>query len=189
MIDEYELGDRLKAQLESNRQVIWDQVRVQRARRRVAAATLKERTETLLPGYEEAIRESRPDLVSGLADIERARDRLQVTEEQVLHAVEDLQRARQKDQAAADIRRNQARVQRVEEAIQRAESALANPEKAGKPGSRNRIFRLLRRTKPNQSELDSSQGPAAKVNAELDRKIDDARRSLRDIRTGSAGWI
>ena len=185
IIDEYELTERLPQNIQAERRAIWGQVRAQRSRWRAAVETLKQVSDAVLPEYEEAIRKSRPDLVAGQADLERARAGLQVREAQVQKAAEDLQLARQRDQAALESRRHRAMVERVEESIRLAEEAIANPGKAASvPAGHKGLYGLLRKARKPGSPPGKNAQPdsAAKSGDELAQRYYDARRSLNDIR-------
>ena len=179
-IVEYQIMDGLTAHLQNSRDAIWRQVAVQRLRVRDTMQRQETVLNDILPAAEESIRQSRPDLVKGEADLDRAVAELNAGAQAVQRKLDTIRGLREQEESQRERARYAAMVHDVEQAIDRLDVLLETgseaPEVPAEPGhSRIRsprwISRLPGSAKPGPEPGQESMAKPA-TDAELGRQYE-----------------
>lgn len=190
-VTEYQVEADLTAHLVSSRGAIWGQVAVQRLRVRDTRQQYETILNEIRPAAEESIRQSRPDLVKGEADLNRALDELSAGAQAVEMKLDSIRVQRQLEESQRARTRVTAMVHEVEQAIDQLDGLLDKGPEAPRPAaSRRGRFRirsprwLPRRAGPARSgRKPAGKAPAEPAtSAELTRRYNKHLEDLNRVR-------
>lgn len=197
-IVEYQIMDGLTAHLQNSRDAIWRQVAVQRLRVRETMQRQETILNDILPAAEESIRQSRPDLVKGEADLDRALADLNAGAQAVNRNLDTIRALREQEESQRERARYAAMVHDAEQAIDRLDMLLETgseaPEVATEPGrSKIRSPRWISRRRESaepgpEPGPDSTAKPAtdAELGRQYQKHVEDLsrlRHNIADIAT------